>query len=140
MSAEDIPEDERMTPAELRVIREYLGLAGEWLARELGVQERTWRRWEAGTSPIPDGVRLHIEDIEERTAQFVHEVVQQLMDLPDPAVVTYRSDAEYRQAQPELRWPATWHRALIARVAQEVPGLVVTYAPTEELRSAGSVT
>jgi hypothetical protein len=127
MSSDSIPADERMTPAELRVVREYLGLPGEWLARVLGVQDRTWRRWEAGASPIPDGVRLRIEDMEGETAQLVHASVRHLMDIPDPCVVTYRTDADYRHAHPEVTWPASWHRALIARVAEQVPGLSITY-------------
>jgi hypothetical protein len=126
---DDIPDDERMTPAELRVIREFLGLSGEWLAERLHVQGRTWRRWEAGQSLIPDGVRIAIEEIEEIAADMVEQTVTQLMDVPDPTVITYRSDAEYRAAHPELDWPASFHRAILARVAQEVTALSITYGP-----------
>jgi len=122
-----MPTDERMTPAELRVVREWLGLTGEWLAEGLGVQDRTVRRWEAGTSPIPDGVRIQIEELEALTAQQVEASVAQLMDMPEPTVATYRSDEDFRSAAPGVRWPASWHRAVVARVAQEVPGLVIVY-------------
>jgi hypothetical protein len=52
------------------------------------------------------------------------------MDAPEPVLVTYRSDAEYHAAHPELepRWPASWHRAVCARIAQEVPALSIVYA------------
>jgi hypothetical protein len=50
--------------------------------------------------------------------------------MPDPGVLTYRSDAEYHAAHPEIPFPAAWHRAVTARVAQEVPGLAIAYAPT----------
>lgn len=123
-----LPEDERMTDAELRVVREYLGLTPEWLASHLGVSGRTVRHWEQGKYPIPDGVRLEIEHLEAQTGEVVSAAIDQLMDLPDPAVVTYRSDEEYHAAHPEIRFPASWHRAVIARVAQEVPGLVIAYA------------
>ncbi|WP_018223844.1 helix-turn-helix domain-containing protein [Salinispora pacifica] len=122
-----MPEDERMTDAEFRVVREHLGLTGDWLAAHLGVSPRTVRHWEQGKYPIPDGVRLAIEDLERRTAEFVGGVVEKLLDVPDPAVPTYRSDAEYRAAHPEVEFPASWHRAVVARIAQEVPGLRIGY-------------
>ncbi|MGW8851570.1 helix-turn-helix domain-containing protein [Streptomyces xiamenensis] len=127
-----MPEDERMTDAEFRVVREYLGLTGDWLAAHLSVNPRTVRAWEQGRSPIPDKVRLEMERLEERTGEFVGGVIDQLMDVPDPVVVTYRSDAEYHRAQPGTPWPASWHRAVIARVAQEVPALAIAYAPAAQ--------
>lgn len=124
-----MPEDERMTPAELKIVREFLGLTGDWLANYLGVSPRTVRHWEQGKYPIPDGVRLAIEDLEARTAEFVGGCVEKLIDVPDPVVITYRNDVEYHAAHPEVPFPASWHRAAIARVAQEVPGLSITYSP-----------
>lgn len=123
-----MPEDERMTDAELRVVREYLGLTPEWLADHLGVSARTVRHWEAGKYAIPDGVRLEIQDLEARTGQFVDGVIAKLMDLPDPGVITYRADADYHTAHPDVPFPASWHRAVVARVAQEVPALAIAYA------------
>ncbi|MFF5265142.1 DUF1870 family protein [Actinomadura viridis] len=122
-----MPEDEQMTDAELRVVREYLGLTPETLAAHLKVTPRTVRHWEAGKYPIPDGVRLEIEDLKARTAQYIGMVVDKLMDMPDPTVATYRTDAEYKAADPASPFPAAWHRAVIARVAQEVPGLSIVY-------------
>lgn len=124
-----MPEDERMTDAEFRVVREYLGLTGDWLAAHLAVSPRTVRHWEQGKYAIPDGVRLAMEDLEQRTGTFVAGCVEQLLDLPDPGVPTYRTDAEYHQAHPNIEFPASWHRAVVARIAQEVPGLTIAYAP-----------
>ena len=124
-----IPEDERMTDAEFKVVREYLGLTGDWLAQHLGVSSRTVRHWEQGKYAIPDGVRLEMEGLERRTGEFVSGCIQQLMDAPDPGVVTYRSDEEYHAAHPDVPFPASWHRAVIARIAQEVPALAIVYAP-----------
>lgn len=124
----DMPDDERMTDAELKVVREFLGLTPEWLAAHLDVSPRTVRHWEAGKYAIPDGVRLAVEDLEQRTGEFIGGVVRQLMDLPDPGVVTYRTDEEYHAAHPDIPFPASWHRAVIARIAQEVPGLAIAYA------------
>ncbi|GHE31780.1 hypothetical protein GCM10017673_38170 [Streptosporangium violaceochromogenes] len=122
-----MPEDERMTPAEFRVVREFLGLTGDWLAEHLKVSPRTVRHWEQGKYPIPDGVRLAIEDLEARTGEFIGACVEQLLDLPDPTVVTYQWDAEYRAANPGSPFSASWHRAVVARIAQEVPGLSIVY-------------
>lgn len=122
-----MPEDERMTPAELRVVREYLGLSGEALAGLLGVSARTIRHWEGGVYPIPDGVRIEVEAIEAETAEAVSAVIGRLNSAAEVRLVTYRSDAEYRQAHPEVRFPASWHRAVVARVAQEVPGVSISY-------------
>lgn len=124
----DPPGDERMTPAELRVAREFLGLSGAALARLLQVSDRTVRHWEEGKYPIPDGVRLEIEKLEEYTAQCVAGVVEKLLDIPDPVVVTYRNDEEYHAVHSDPL-TAGWHRAVIARVAQEVPGLRIVFPP-----------
>lgn len=123
-----MPNDERMTPAEFKVVREFLGLTGDWLAAHLDVSPRTVRHWEQGKYAIPDGVRLAIEDLEARTGQFVGGIVEKLMDLPDPGVITYRDDAEYKAADPKSEFPASWHRAVVARIAQEVPGLSIAFA------------
>ncbi len=122
-----MPDDERMTDAEFRVVREYLGLTGDWLAGHLKVSARTVRHWEQGKYPIPDGVRLALEDLETRTAEFVSGIVEKLLDVPDPVVVVYRTDGEYHREHPGMAFPASWHRAAVARVAQEVPALGIVY-------------
>lgn len=123
-----VERDDPMTPAEFRVVREYLGFTGDRLAEHLGVSSRTVRHWEAGRYAIPDGIRLEMEDLERRTGEFVAGVIERLNDMPEPGVVTYRDDEEYHAAHPEIPYPASWHRAVVARVAQEVPGLAIAYA------------
>ncbi len=123
-----MPEDERMSDAEFKIAREFLGLSGDWLAEHLNVTPRTVRRWEQGKYPIPDGVRLEIEDLEQRTGEFIGGCIEQLTDLPDPAILTFRTDAEYHAAHPGIPFPASWHRAVCARIAQEVPALSIAFA------------
>ena len=101
-------------------------------ARTPSVSPRTVRHWEQGKYRIPDGVREEIEHLEAATAQAVTAGVDTYRDLPDPSVVpliTYRSDADYRAHHPEIRWPASWHRAVCARIAHEIPGLTIVYWP-----------
>lgn len=122
-------QDDPMAAAELRVVREYLGLTTRWLADHLAVAERSIHRWESGDPryPIPDRVRLHVEQLEARTADVVTATVDACNDARDPAILTYRTDQDYRVHHPEQPWPASWHRAVAARVAQEVPGLAIEY-------------
>lgn len=42
-----------MTSAELRVAREVLGLSQQEVATELGVDLRSYRRWELGERGVP---------------------------------------------------------------------------------------
>lgn len=123
-----MPEDERMTPAEFQMTREFLGLSGPWLAKHLGVSYKTIQHWQTGRYPVPDGVRLRMEDLERRTGDYIGMVVEQVMDVPDPVLVTYRTDEEYAAADPSSPMPASWHRMVVARVALEVPALSVVYA------------
>lgn len=127
-----MPDDERMTDAEFRVVRDWLGLTGDWLAAHLGVSPRTVRHWEQGKYAIPDGVRLELEGLEARTGEFVAGAVAKLLDLPEPGVVTYRTDAEYHAVHPEIPFPASWHRAAVARIAQDVPGLAIAYPQQDD--------
>ena len=45
-----------MTPAELKTIRESLGLTVQWLADRAGVKLRTVQYWESGRSGVPADV------------------------------------------------------------------------------------
>ncbi len=49
------------------------------------------------------------------------------MDVPGPAMWTYRTEADYRRWDPDGLWPAGWHRMVAARDADEVPGLRLLY-------------
>lgn len=123
----DMPDDERMTDAEIKTIREFLGVTGEWLAGHLGVSSRTVRHWEQGKYPVPDGVRLAVESLEERTGEYIGRLVDWLNDEPEPQIVTYRDDEEYQQADPRSPYSASWHRAVVARTALEVRGLAIQF-------------
>lgn len=103
-------------------------------ARTPSVSPRTVRHWEQGKYRIPDGVREEIEHLEAATAQAVTAGVDTYRNMPDPAgvpLITYRSDDDYRAHHPEIRWPASWHRAVCARIAHEIPGLTIVYWPDE---------
>lgn len=130
--ADPPPASGRMTPAEFHVMREFLGLSGAWLARYLRVSERTVRHWEAGKHPIPDGVRVAVEDLDADTRLFVSRAIDRVTGQPEPLAVTYRSESDYRSAYPTITLPASWHRAVIARVKQEVPNLTIVYSDRQD--------
>ena len=116
-----------MSGAELRCLREWLGLTTRWLADHLGVAERSVHRWESGIREVPEGVAAEVLRLSEITYGVLNGLIDQLLDVPEPGVYTYMSDADYRSHHPEQDWPASWHRALCARLADEVPGLRITY-------------
>lgn len=116
-----------MSAAEFRCLREWLGLTTLWVADHLDVAERTVHRWEAGASRVPAGVSDEMLRLSEVTYDVLNGAVDQLMDAPEPGIITYRTDEDYRAHHPEQDWPASWHRALCARIADEVPGLRISY-------------
>jgi DNA-binding transcriptional regulator YiaG len=123
-----LPADEGMTDAELKTIREYLGLTGGWLSASLGVSARQGRKWEEGAAPIPDGVRQEIEAIQQRTAEAESWLIATLMNQHEPIAYVYRTDEDLAVANMDFGgFPASWWRAVVARVAQEMPGLPIRY-------------
>lgn len=130
--------DAAMTGAEMRTTREFLGLSAMCLALWLGVSERKVRRWEVEELPIPDGVAAEIGDLYEEAHEQVEKwiaITKKLIEASDGDVElhTYRTDEDYWRAsdQPgvgKMRLPASYHRMICARVADAVPGVVVTYA------------
>lgn len=103
--------------ATLRTTREYLGLPVRWLARHLDVRERTVARWEDDRAPVPAFVLDALDELVRRT-----ELVEDDLDdahSGDAVLWTYRTDADYRADDPDSTWPASWHRAITARLAHD---------------------
>jgi len=131
-----------LTPAEIRVLREYLGLSEMALAAYLQVTDRTVRHWEAGQTTIPAAAQDLMIHLAARTAETVEAIVRSspLMDRPRPVLLTFRSDAEFTAEhhlnEPGRPLPASWHRALCARVAHRIPDLSIEFigdVPAEEI-------
>ncbi len=110
--------DQPMSPAEFCMVRDFLGVTGAWLASHLRVTLRTVRRWEHGQSPVPDGVREAMEQLEATAGEEVGQLVTELADARDNVLTIPRQGGDYTQG---------WWRMIAARVAQEVPGLYVQY-------------
>lgn len=131
------PHHPTMTAAEFRIAREHLGVTGEWLGVRLGVTGRTIRRWESGAQPIPRHSAESVQAEIDTQDEFVADVVNQLRDYPAPDehgqqwATVYPDDAELQSAWPHIWYPASWHRAALARAAQQIPLLRLRY-PTED--------
>lgn len=128
-----------MNAATLRCTRERMGLPVEWLAGWLGVAPRTVHRWEAGIRPVPDGVAHDVGWLESATWLAVWAVVKATQDDPDLCVLlTYRTDWDYRKAEPTATLPASWHRAVMDSAVMLRGGLALDY--WEEGRPALKIT
>jgi transcriptional regulator with XRE-family HTH domain len=130
-----LADEDPITPAELRIAREELGLTGDHLARLLRVNPRTLRSWEQGRDPIPGRIRPEIAELREETAAAVAKLVESVDD-EDTTIVTYRSDEEYAAAHRGGRWSASWHRQVAARAAAAT-GARIDYADIEDDETAG---
>lgn len=114
-----------MTGAELRTIRDSLGLSADQFAQMVGVRDRTVRRWEVGDWPVPDEVAKVLSSLD---AQIEHSVIQAVDTLksaqdavngePDDVVlIRYRTDADLARYRPDMATlPGCVHGALIDRV------------------------
>ena len=114
-----------MSSAEFKVLREQLGLTAPWVAEQRGVAVRTVRNWEdRGPVPIPAAAWLF--ELRDRFNRAVEDEVFRLAELDDDprrrVTVVPRIDED---SPDEL--PASFHRAVAARVLAEVPSARIRY-------------
>ncbi|MBF0140058.1 MAG: DUF1870 family protein [Magnetococcales bacterium] len=113
-----------VTSAELKTLRESLGLTAQWLADQAGVQIRTVRYWEAGRSSVPADVSALLERIDRMLDDAVAQAVAQITDsiakpvaIPEITLVRYRTDDDLWRFRPEMRpIPVTTHAAMLMRL------------------------
>lgn len=105
-----------LTAAEVRTIREGLGVTAEWLADHLGIQTRTVQRWEAGHTRIADFAVDELALLQIQAGEQVAAHVDAFTGSTAPAVLAIDDTG------PDA-WPAGWQRRIAFRVRQEIPGL-----------------
>ncbi|MBF6063000.1 helix-turn-helix transcriptional regulator [Nocardia terpenica] len=113
-----------------RATRKLLGLNDrQWWAEYIGVSSSVVDQWERGKQAIP---AHRIEQLAEISAQ-----VLDLIDTTIAAIdagerglvlVTYRTNHDYRVAEPGSVFPAAWHEAWTARVVAERPEVELRWA------------
>lgn len=75
--------------AHVRAVRDYLGADIDHLAGQLGVNERTIRRWESGSHAVPAQVIDDLWDLVDAQARLIDEYVEQasqegVVEVPAP--------------------------------------------------------
>lgn len=114
----------KMSPAEFRCTREFLGLTGSWVARRLGVDERTERRWEHSRAiAVPENYAVLLSELAAAASRTVSlltvQWVQQKGNAPLPV-----PNGDLPESLSEF--PPTWHRMIASRVAERI-GVGMTY-------------
>jgi len=126
-----------MTAAELRRLRESLGLTVRDLAKVTGRNERNVHRWERGEAAIGRETAEALVELVQRTDEAVAGIVA--AHTAGEPVLTYATDEDYRDAEPDasvartladgerVYWPASWHRSVADRAAQQLLGARIAY-------------
>lgn len=125
---------EKMTSAEMKTLRESLGLPVQWLADQAGVKARTVQYWEAGRNAVPEDVALMLKSIDAQIWNIVGNAVSQIKEaaemegaLPEQLdLIRYRTDEDLWHYQPEFKpLPATCHGMLLSRLTREIGPLKI---------------
>lgn len=121
----------KMTPAELKTVREACGLSLPQLATACGVQERTARYWESGSTPVPADVADLISKLDDRLTLASHQAINFIVDAAranpvrplDIVLIRYRTDADLHHYLPDMQGlPATTHAAMLYRTRSALDG------------------
>lgn len=120
-----------MTGAELKTLRESLGLPVRWLANVAEVKERTINYWENGVFQIPEDVELLLLEIN----NLLNAQVTEAMRHFDSAALTrsggagkvvllrYKTNEDLWTFQPgfkNLMLPASCHAMLLSRLKERM--------------------
>jgi DNA-binding XRE family transcriptional regulator len=127
-----------VTPADFKTIRESLGISAQWLATAVHVDQRTVRRWEDGAIPLRADVVDLLTRLDEQMAADVGTEVDQVLAYLDaipgtelaalldslspddcPVLEIPRVDTDVTDVR---GLPASYHRAVAARVRQRLGG------------------
>lgn len=113
-----------MTAAELKTLREAVGLSVPDLAALANVQERSVRYWESGRSAAPADVAAmvsnldaHLDTLTGHVVDLVREAMAQQGGAPESiTLLRYRENADLWHYRPDFKpLPTTTHGALLAR-------------------------
>lgn len=114
-----------MSPAELKTLRESMGLSQQWLADRAGVRLRSVQYSEDGRSAVKEDVAALVLDMDARLDALIHimmEIIRRraLAGHGKPetvALIRYRDDADLWRFRPEMHgFPASYHAAMVSRL------------------------
>lgn len=116
-----------MTDAELRAVRESLGMPIRELAQVLRVKEESLTEMEHGGVPVPTDISDRIAKIESITEEYIDRLI--IESKQRGFVETYRFNAEMAARVPELSsFGSMWHRSCALQV-QAHTNLPMRYPP-----------
>lgn len=125
-----------MTPAELRTLREALGLSHDDVAQLVKVQSRSVKFWEQGNQAVPADVAELLRDMDRNYTATAAQVTKtwamaiQVSSQPLQPIVLlrYASAEDVRHYRPDMgALPLTTHATLLNRIrlGLEARGVVV---------------
>lgn len=117
-----------MTPAELKTIRESLGLSINWIAEQFNVSIRSAQYWESGERSVPADVSEMLESLDRLIDEYVDDTVDLVQELIDSGerpnqvnLIRYRTDKDLQKYLPDMAaFPATTHAAMLYRIRKEL--------------------
>lgn len=109
----------RMSNADFRAMREYLGLPAQWLAERLEVNTRTVQKWDSGEARIPEGISSRMESLESFTGGVVARFVDELHDDAEMYFEIPRTHEDLEEMDEYADMPLDWWRMVGARVRTE---------------------
>lgn len=107
-----------MNGAELKVTLGGLGIPPSWFAESLNVTMRTVVRWFDGDT-IPETAHEELRLQESRTLKEMRKLVNANKNSTEVVLKTYRVDDDRIICDGAIM-PASWHRALVFRVAEHL--------------------
>ena len=107
-----------MNAAELKTLRESLGLTAQWLADAVNVNLRTVQYWESGrNNKIPEDVQNVIYDLDRFISSEIESEVDRLNDIQSITLERFRDEAAMIASKPEFKGlPVTAHAMYVARL------------------------
>lgn len=124
-----------MKPAELKTLREYLGLSANLMALKFGVEKRTIYYWEDGTYSTPEIVKtflrqackrlVYLVNMEvEKVLNFIKEVTEQNEPPEFYCLIRFQNDKQFWKYKKELSGtPNSFYNVVLAKTLEELERL-----------------
>lgn len=116
---------QRIPGAHLRVQRERLGFTRSQLATIWGINPCTLAAWEDGRDPTPYRLGERLDALVKDTEEHLDALAR--FHEPGDIVLTYRTDEDYHSHDPDAPYTASWHRALCARLLDQIPTATIEF-------------
>lgn len=113
-----------MTGADLKTLRESLGLPAQWVADQAGVRLRTAQYWESEGFRVPEDVAARLSDIDRRFDEVAAAAVEEWQTHGrdgEVVLLRYKTDADLWQFRHDMKpLPASSHAALLSRARRKL--------------------